>query len=164
MSNFKEKLKEIKENLKFSFIVIGCLFVGIAIYNRFFATTDEEQMKDDLVGEYYWDPGLGFEIKVNLDKDGSWKKDVYENGVLAKPLFPADFSGKYQVIGKVIKKAEESYGVRIVSFDAGKSGYLFDGSCFKGLTDDILFQTDIKTAEVPFPGINEGGGRSYCKK
>jgi hypothetical protein len=159
-----DKFKEALQDAKNAIIVFFLIIVGYAIYGNFFRASAREKMQEDLVGEYYWDPGLGNEIKVFLKEDSTWRKDYYKNGVLNKPMFPEDFSGKYRIIDKVIKKADESYEVSIVSFDNGKSGYLFNGNCFKGLSDDIWLQTGIKTAEDPFPGINEGGGRSYCKK
>jgi hypothetical protein len=118
----------------------------------------------EIVGEYYWDAGMGYEVKVFINQDGTWKKDVFENGKKTEGSSSSYNSGKYKVITKVIKKADKSYEVNIVSFDDGKTGYLFNDGCFEGLNDDIWLQTEIQTGDDPFPGINEDGGREYCKK
>lgn len=148
-----------KGYLKVSLIFLIILST-LEVYTRYIRVEIPEDR--DVVGEYYWNPGLGYEIKVFINEDGTWRKDIYENGILIEGS--AERSGNYRIIGKVIKKAEISYGVSIVSFDDGKTGYLFNGKCFKGLNDDIVLQTKITTGDIPFPGINEGGGRDYCKK
>jgi hypothetical protein len=148
-----------------SYLKWGLMLIAFALIPFFNSIIyDKGNIDEDIVGQYYWDPGLGYEVKVFLNEDGTWRKDVYENGELSEPLFANEFSGKYQILEKTIKKADKSYTVNIITFDNGKSGYLFNGSCFKGLSEDIWYQTNISTAEIPFPGINEGGGRSYCKK
>ena len=117
------------------------------------------------MGEYYWDGGSGYEVKVFINSDGTWRKDIYENGYLDVEGANASYrSGKYKILTKEIKKADNSFKIQIVSFDEGKTGYIFDGNCFKGLSDDVWLQFNMQTGTDPFPGINEDGGREYCKK
>lgn len=131
--------------------------IVIVVSLLFFSCSDSSK---DYIGVYYWDGGMGTEIKVHINEDGTWKKDIYENGILQKDEYGVR-SGKYIVLNKEIKKADGNYFVQVISFDGGETGYLFSKGCFNALTDDVVLQTNMWSGESPFPGILNC---SYCKE
>jgi hypothetical protein len=138
------------------------LLGGVVFLTNCVSNSNTETNEDFVVGTYYWSNDItNSETFVNINSNGTWKKDIFVNGKKYTETF-IDTIGTWKKVIVSNNRIKDKADYTVIVFDDQNwNSYLFNNGCIEITNDQVITNSDYMTTDQ---GVFGKSNMPICKE